>query len=69
MDIKVTGCIDCPFKYEYDMAVGYGCKADDFLRMGEESITPREIKQSKKFQPVDPDWCPLKIEKIVVGMK
>ena len=26
---EITGCIDCPFSYGYDMAVGSGCKIDD----------------------------------------
>lgn len=69
MEIKITGCIDCPFKYEYDMAVGYGCKADNNLRGIEGIQYPRSIKQSKQYQPIDPDWCPLKNGKIVVQVK
>ena len=57
MEKIVTGCIDCPFKYEYDMAVGYGCKID---------TADRTIRQSKKYQPIDPEWCPLKSGGILV---
>ena len=53
----INGCFDCPFNYEYDMAVGYGCKLDT------ENMS---IKQSKKYQPVTPDWCPVKKDSVVV---
>ena len=53
----IYGCFDCPFNYEYDMAVGYGCKLD---------TENRSIKQSKKYQPITPHWCPVKKESIVV---
>ena len=33
------------------MAVGYGCKMDN---------ENRSIRQSKKYQPITPDWCPVK---------
>ncbi|KKP64369.1 MAG: hypothetical protein UR61_C0047G0011 [candidate division WS6 bacterium GW2011_GWE1_34_7] len=59
MEKIVTGCVDCPFKYEYDMAVGYGCKID---------TSDRTIKQSKKYQPIDPEWCPLKSGGILVKL-
>lgn len=47
----IIGCQDCPFSYEFDMAEGYGCKID---------AEKRDIRQSKKFQPITPDWCPIK---------
>ena len=53
----INGCFDCPFNYEYDMAVGYGCKLD---------TENRSIKQSKKYQPITPDWCPVKKDSVVV---
>ena len=43
-------CKNCIFNYEYDMAIGYGCKLD---------ILNRDIKQSKKYEPITPDWCPV----------
>ena len=60
MEKEVTGCSDCPFQYEYDMSTGYGCRIDS---------TERTIKQSKKYQPIDPEWCPLKISDAVVKLK
>lgn len=54
--ITINGCVDCPFSYEYDMAVGYGCKIDK----------QRSITQSNKFQPITPDWCPAKKRSIVI---
>lgn len=60
MEKVVTGCKDCPFKYEYDMAFGYGCKIDS---------SDRTIKKSKKnYQPIDPEWCPLKTDDILVKL-
>jgi hypothetical protein len=53
----INGCFDCPFNYEYDMAVGYGCKMDN---------EKRSIRQSKKYQPITPDWCPIKNSSVVV---
>lgn len=53
----IHGCFDCPFNYEYDMAVGYGCKLD---------TENRSIRQSKKYQPITPDWCPVKKDSVVV---
>lgn len=53
----INGCFDCPFNYEYDMAVGYGCKLD---------AENRSIRQSKKYQPITPDWCPVKKGSVVV---
>ena len=56
-EITVNGCSDCPFCYEYDMGNGYGCKL--------ESDT-KTIKQTKFFQPITPNWCPLKNQEVVV---
>ena len=53
----INGCFDCPFNYGYDMAVGYGCKMDN---------ENRSIRQSKKYQPITPDWCPVKNGSVVV---
>jgi len=53
----ISGCFDCPFNYEYDMAVGYGCKID---------TENRSIRHSKKYQPITPDWCPVKNGSVVV---
>lgn len=53
----IHGCVDCPFNYEYNMAVGYGCKLD---------TENRSIRQSKKYQPITPDWCPVKECSIVI---
>jgi len=53
----INRCFDCPFNYGYDMAVGYGCKMDN---------ENRSIRQSKKYQPITPDWCPVKNGSVVV---
>jgi hypothetical protein len=53
----INGCFECPFSYAYDMAVGYGCKMDN---------ENRSIRQSKKYQPITPDWCPVKNNSVVV---
>jgi hypothetical protein len=53
----ISGCSDCPFNYEYDMAIGYGCKID---------TENRSIRQSKKYQPITPDWCPVKKGSVVI---
>jgi hypothetical protein len=54
-----TGCIDCPFNYRYDMAIGYGCEIDS---------SNRTIKQSKKYQPINPRWCQLKSDGVLVRL-
>ena len=56
---EITGCIDCPFSYGYDMAVGSGCKIDD---------QNRDVQQ-KRCVPITPDWCPLKTESIIIKLK
>lgn len=53
----VTGCSDCPFIFSYDIAVGYGCKID---------ADDRTIKESKKYQPITPEWCPLKSNNLLI---
>lgn len=60
MERIVTSCIDCPFNYEYDMGVGYGCRID---------VNNRTIKQSKKYQPIHPEWCPLTSDDILIKLK
>lgn len=60
MEKEVTGCADCPFNLEYDMASGYSCNIDS---------ENRHIKQSKRYQPIDPEWCPLKISDVIIKLK
>lgn len=59
MEKEVTGCADCMFCHEYDMGYGYGCYLDN----------SREIKQSKRNQPIDPEWCPLKEGDVTIKLK
>lgn len=59
MNIKVNGCSNCPFSYEYDMSSGYGCSV----------LRGRPIKESEKFQPITPDWCPLKESNIIIEIE
>jgi len=60
MKIEVSGCINCPFKYENDMGFGYVCKID---------AKGRTINQSKKYLPITPEWCPVKSSSVVVTFK
>ncbi len=53
----INGCFDCPFNYEYDMSVGYGCTLD---------AENRRIGRSKEYLPITPDWCPVKKSSVVV---
>ena len=53
----ISGCSDCPFNYEYDMAIGYGCQLDS---------KNKTIRQSEKYQPITPKWCPIKISDVLV---
>ena len=55
---EISGCVDCPFCVEYDMAVGYGCRMD--------SLQKRQIKQDARFNPITPDWCVLQNGEVVV---
>ncbi len=60
MEKQVTGCIDCPFSYSFDISIGYGCTLDN---------SDRTIKQhTKKYIPIDPEWCPLKEEDITIKL-
>lgn len=56
-EIEITGCINCPFSYENDMAVGYGCKLEK---------SHQSIRQSKTYLPITPNWCPIKTKPVVV---
>lgn len=47
----ISGCDDCPFCLMNDMSAGYSCKVDNARQL---------IRESKKFMPITPDWCPLK---------
>ncbi len=76
MEIKITGCKDCIFCYEYDMSSGYGCKINQYKSdelydinkdMDEYNKNRKTIKQSKKWQPITPSWCPLKTESITIN--
>lgn len=58
-EIKITGCTDCPFSYEYDMGPGYGCRLDSKIRGQEAMLNPKHVQQNKKYQPITPAWCPL----------
>ncbi len=72
--ISITGCVNCPFCYEYDMAIGYGCNAMK-AKLGSNEYFQKfqpnhRIKQhTKKFIPITPDWCPLKSESLVLKME
>lgn len=58
MNIDVLGCKDCPFCKENDMFAGYNCRVMD---------NDEIIKQDKMFDPITPDWCPLKKDVIKVS--
>ena len=60
-EIKIPGCIDCPFNYEFDMGPGYGCNLDFAIRGNEALTNPQKIQEDHKtHRPITPDWCPLK---------
>jgi hypothetical protein len=48
----ITGCSDCPTCDMNDMSSGYSCRLKEY--------PDNFIKQSERWQPVTPDWCPLK---------
>jgi hypothetical protein len=48
---RISGCADCPFCLMNDMCAGYSCKIDNARQL---------IRESKKFIPITPNWCPLK---------
>lgn len=56
----VRGCSDCPMCDMLDMSPGYACNLVDSQKVG-------YIKQSKKtWMPITPDWCPLKVEPLLI---
>lgn len=71
--VTVTGWANCPFCDENDMDVGYSCNAiraklgfNDYIKFTEKNF----VKQNKKtFQPITPDWCPLKETLITVCLE
>lgn len=55
----IMGCVDCPCCLTNDMGSGYTCKMQGFFK------EPNQIDESKKYQPITPDWCPLKTQPIL----
>ncbi|MEK6829022.1 MAG: hypothetical protein AABY15_02765 [Nanoarchaeota archaeon] len=56
----ITGCSDCPMCDMNDMASGYSC------RLRDSSETSYIKEDLKKWQPVTPDWCPIKEQPILL---
>jgi len=54
----ITGCSDCPFCQMNDMDSGYSCNIKEYPK--------NYIEESKKYQPITPDWCPIKIKPYTV---
>ena len=48
----ISGCSDCPMCDMNDMCSGYSCRLKEH--------PDNFIKESKKFQPITPKWCPIK---------
>jgi len=48
----ISGCSECPMCDMNDMCSGYSCR----LKKHPDNF----IKESKKFQPITPKWCPIK---------
>ncbi len=56
----ITGCGDCPMCDWNDMGEGYTCKFIDMF-----SEQEKRIKESNMFQPITPEWCPLKTKDVL----
>lgn len=54
---EITGCVDCPFCDENDMGIGYSCRIKVF---------DNHIKETKKFQKITPEWCPIKEQPLII---
>jgi len=55
-ELIVENCTDCPFCETNDFCEGFTCKLDKELI----------IKENKYAYPIDPEWCPLKKQDILV---
>jgi hypothetical protein len=57
----ILGCKECPMCDMNDMCSGYSCR----LKYYPDNL----IKESKKFQPITPNWCPIKQNDILFKYK
>lgn len=56
-EIKINGCFNCPLCDMNDMGGGYSCRLEKYPN--------NQIDEDyEKFQPITPDWCPLKKESV-----
>lgn len=55
--IIISGCKDCPLCDMNDMSSGYSCKLP--------GSPDKTIKESDKYYPVTPEWCPIKKNDII----
>mgnify|MGYP001612202556 CR=1 FL=1 len=73
MEIKISGCKDCIFCSENDAGSGSTCRlAMDILYKLDRQYTNKEyadtqINVDKKYNPITPEWCPLKNENVTVS--
>ncbi len=64
-EIKVDGCINCPFCDMNDMSDGFTCRAIRMIDRNQDSY----IKEDMNFRVIDPGWCPLKSGGIKINIK
>lgn len=69
MEKEITGCKDCPFCRENDMASGYSCNLDEKISEKGVFLSSRTIKQNRFWNPVNPSWCILKTEEVLIKLK
>jgi hypothetical protein len=61
----VTGCNDCPFYRWHDAGCGGDCR---LVPIGKDAFKEMEHDEYR-FNPVTPEWCPLKSEFVLVEFK
>lgn len=60
-EIIIPGCMECPMCIMNDMSSGYSCRL--------KSCPDNFIKESKRFNPITPKWCPIKQNNIIFKYK
>jgi len=62
--INIEGCINCPVIDQNDFCDGWTCRLEEKKNSDAYTI----ILEDKNFLPINPDWCPLKEQTILLKL-
>jgi hypothetical protein len=69
-ELEIDGCINCPMCDMNDMCSGYSCQLYRMLNPPGYKIGDNFIHEdTKKFIPINPDWCPIQGEGLILKRK